>query len=132
MVVIEMANGKKIKIELYPEIAPISCENFEKLVKQGFYDGLIFHRVIPGFMIQGGCPDGTGMGGPGWNIKGEFAANGVKNDLKHTRGVLSMARAMSGRATEKGDLASEDLRARSPSWCATRAVRGVRGRRIAR
>ena len=70
MVVIEMANGKKIKIELYPEIAPISCENFEKLVKQGFYDGLIFHRVIPGFMIQGGCPDGTGMGGPGWNIKG--------------------------------------------------------------
>lgn len=94
MVVIEMANGKKIKIELYPEIAPISCENFEKLVKQGFYDGLIFHRVIPGFMIQGGCPDGTGMGGPGWNIKGEFAANGVKNDLKHTRGVLSMARAM--------------------------------------
>ena len=94
MVVIEMANGKKIKLELYPEIAPISCENFEKLVKQGFYDGLIFHRVIPGFMIQGGCPDGTGMGGPGWNIKGEFAANGVKNDLKHTRGVLSMARAM--------------------------------------
>lgn len=90
MVVIEMENGKKIKIELYPEIAPISCENFEKLVKQGFYDGLIFHRVIPGFMIQGGCPDGTGMGGPGWNIKGEFAANGVKNDLKHTRGVLSM------------------------------------------
>ena len=87
-------SGKKIKIELYPEIAPISCENFEKLVKQGFYDGLIFHRVIPGFMIQGGCPDGTGMGGPGWNIKGEFAANGVKNDLKHTRGVLSMARAM--------------------------------------
>ena len=72
MVVIEMENGKKIKIELYPEIAPISCENFEKLVKQGFYDGLIFHRVIPGFMIQGGCPDGTGMGGPGWNIKGEF------------------------------------------------------------
>lgn len=94
MVVIEMENGKKIKIELYPEIAPISCENFEKLVKQGFYDGLIFHRVIPGFMIQGGCPDGTGMGGPGWHIKGEFASNGVKNDLKHTRGVLSMARSM--------------------------------------
>ena len=94
MVVIEMANGKKIKIELYPEIAPISCENFEKLVKQGFYDGLIFHRVIPGFMIQGGCPDGTGMGGPGWNIKGEFAANGVNNPIKHTRGVISMARAM--------------------------------------
>ena len=94
MVVIEMENGKTIKIELYPEIAPISCENFEKQVKQGFYAGLIFHRVIPGFMIQGGCPDGTGMGGPGWTIKGEFAANGVKNDLKHTRGVLSMARAM--------------------------------------
>lgn len=94
MVVIEMANGKKIKIELYPEIAPISCENFEKLVKQGFYDGLTFHRVIPGFMIQGGCPNGTGTGGPGWNIKGEFAANGVNNPIKHTRGVISMARAM--------------------------------------
>lgn len=93
MVIIEMENGKKIKIELYPEIAPISCENFEKLVKSGFYDGLIFHRVISGFMIQGGCPQGNGMGGPGWHIKGEFAANGVKNDLKHTRGVLSMARA---------------------------------------
>lgn len=94
MVVIEMENGKTIEIELYPEIAPISCENFEKLVKQGFYDGLTFHRVIPGFMIQGGCPLGTGTGGPGWQIKGEFASNGVKNDLKHTRGVLSMARAM--------------------------------------
>lgn len=94
MVIIEMENGKKIKIELYPEIAPISCANFEKLVNSGFYDGLIFHRVIPGFMIQGGCPDGTGTGGPGWNIKGEFASNGVKNDLKHTRGVLSMARSM--------------------------------------
>jgi peptidyl-prolyl cis-trans isomerase B (cyclophilin B) len=94
MVVIEMENGKKIKIELYPEIAPISCENFEKLVKSGFYDGLTFHRVIPGFMIQGGCPKGNGTGGPGWQIKGEFAANGIKNDLKHTRGVLSMARSM--------------------------------------
>ena len=94
MVIIEMANGKKIKLELYPDIAPISCENFEKLVKSGFYDGLIFHRVIPGFMIQGGCPNGTGTGGPGWNIKGEFSSNGVKNDLKHTRGVLSMARSM--------------------------------------
>lgn len=94
MVVIEMANGKKIKIELYPEIAPISCENFEKLVKQGFYDGLIFHRVIPGFMIQGGCPKGNGTGGPGYSIKGEFTANGVLNELKHTRGVLSMARSM--------------------------------------
>ena len=93
MVVIEMENGKQIKLELYPDVAPITVENFEKLVKQGFYDGLIFHRVISGFMIQGGCPDGTGMGGPGWHIKGEFAANGVKNDLKHTRGVISMARA---------------------------------------
>ena len=94
MVVIEMENGKKIKIELYPDIAPISCENFEKLVKQGFYDGLTFHRVIPGFMIQGGCPNGTGTGGPGWTIKGEFSSNGVRNDLEHTRGVLSMARSM--------------------------------------
>lgn len=94
MVVITMDNGKKIEIELYPEIAPISCENFEKLVKSGFYDGLTFHRVIKGFMIQGGCPKGNGTGGPGWQIKGEFAANGVKNDLKHTKGVLSMARAM--------------------------------------
>lgn len=94
MVVIEMENGKKIKIELYPYIAPISCENFEKLVKSGFYDGLTFHRVIPGFMIQGGCPKGNGTGGPGWTIKGEFSGNGVKNDLKHTRGVLSMARSM--------------------------------------
>ena len=94
MVVIEMENGKKIKIELYPEIAPITCANFEKLVKEGFYDGLIFHRVISGFMIQGGDPTGTGMGGPGYSIKGEFAANGVTNDLKHTEGVLSMARAM--------------------------------------
>ena len=92
MVIIEMENGKQIKLELYPDKAPITVENFEKLVKQGFYDGLIFHRVISGFMIQGGCPEGTGMGGPGWSIKGEFSANGVKNDLKHTRGVLSMAR----------------------------------------
>ena len=94
MVIIEMENGKKIEIELYPEVAPITCENFEKLVKDGFYNGLTFHRVIPGFMIQGGCPEGTGMGGPGWNIKGEFMANGVANNIKHTRGVISMARAM--------------------------------------
>ncbi len=94
MIVIEMENGKKIKAELYPDIAPITCANFEKLVKEGFYDGLTFHRVISGFMIQGGCPLGTGTGGSGTNIKGEFAANGVKNDLKHTRGVLSMARSM--------------------------------------
>ncbi len=92
MVVIEMENGKKIKLELYPDKAPITVANFEKLVTQGFYNGLIFHRVIPGFMIQGGCPEGTGMGGPGWNIKGEFASNGVDNDIKHTRGVISMAR----------------------------------------
>ena len=94
MVIIEMENGKKMKVELYPDIAPKTCENFEKLVKQGFYDGLTFHRVIPGFMIQGGCPDGTGMGGPGWSIDGEFTSNGFKNDLKHTRGVISMARSM--------------------------------------
>ncbi|MBQ2751016.1 MAG: peptidylprolyl isomerase [Oscillospiraceae bacterium] len=95
MVTITMENGGVIKLELYPEIAPITVENFEKLVKDGFYDGLIFHRVIRGFMIQGGCPQGTGTGGPGWQIKGEFARNGVKNDLKHTRGVISMARSMS-------------------------------------
>ncbi len=94
IITIQMKDGGIIKAELYPEIAPISCENFVKLAKQGFYNGLIFHRVIKGFMIQGGCPDGTGMGGPGYTIKGEFASNGVKNDLKHTRGVLSMARAM--------------------------------------
>ena len=94
MVTITMENGGVIKLELYPEIAPITVANFEKLVKQGFYDGLIFHRVIRGFMIQGGCPQGTGTGGPGWHIKGEFAMNGVKNDLKHTRGVISMARSM--------------------------------------
>lgn len=92
MVVFELENGKKIKAELYPDIAPITAANFEKLVKEGFYDGLIFHRVIPGFMIQGGCPEGTGMGGPKERIKGEFLANGVPNSLKHTRGVLSMAR----------------------------------------
>ena len=83
-----------MKGELYPEIAPLSVENFETLANKGFYDGLIFHRVIPGFMIQGGDPEGTGMGGPGYKIKGEFTANGFRNDLKHTRGVLSMARAM--------------------------------------
>ena len=89
-----MMNGDVMTGELYPEIAPITVENFEKLANGGFYDGLIFHRVIPGFMIQGGCPYGNGTGGPGHNIKGEFDANGVRNDLDHTRGVLSMARAM--------------------------------------
>ena len=92
MVIIEMENGKKIKIELDPTAAPISCENFEKLVREGFYDGLIFHRVIRGFMIQGGCPQGNGTGGPGYTIKGEFSANGVENPIKHVRGVISMAR----------------------------------------
>ena len=92
MVNIEMANGKNIKIELYPDVAPITVANFEKLVKEGFYDGLIFHRVISGFMIQGGDPMGTGMGGAKEKIKGEFLANGVRNNLKHTRGVISMAR----------------------------------------
>ena len=95
MIRITMQNGKTIDIELDPKAAPITCENFEKLVKQGFYNGLTFHRVIPGFMIQGGCPEGTGMGGPGYCIKGEFLFNGVDNKLKHKRGVLSMARAQS-------------------------------------
>ena len=90
----QMENGKTMTAELYPETAPITVENFAKLVKEGFYDGLIFHRVIEGFMIQGGDPTGTGMGGPGYQIKGEFSSNGVKNNLKHTRGVLSMARSM--------------------------------------
>lgn len=94
VVTIEMENGAVIKAELYPEIAPNTVNNFISLVKEGYYDGLTFHRVIYGFMIQGGCPHGTGMGGPGYHIKGEFAFNGVKNDLKHTEGVLSMARSM--------------------------------------
>ena len=93
MVVIEMENGAKIELELYPEVAPITVKNFESLVSKGFYDGLTFHRVIPGFMIQGGDPLGNGMGGADENIKGEFRANGVNNTLKHTRGVISMARA---------------------------------------
>ena len=91
---IEMENGEVMKGELYEDIAPKTVENFEKLVNDKFYDGLTFHRVIPGFMIQGGCPNGTGTGGPGWTIEGEFLYNGFKNDLKHDRGVLSMARAM--------------------------------------
>lgn len=94
MIIIEMENGKKIKIELYPDKAPITVSNFEKLAKEGFYDGLTFHRVISGFMIQGGDPEGTGTGGPGYSIKGEFTSNGVKNDIKHERGVISMARSM--------------------------------------
>ena len=94
IVTFTMENGDVMKAELYPEIAPTSVNNFVNLVQKGFYDGLIFHRVIAGFMIQGGDPEGTGMGGPGYSIKGEFASNGFKNDLKHTRGVLSMARSM--------------------------------------
>ena len=94
MVIIEMENGAKIKIELDRTAAPNTVNNFLSLANKGFYNGLIFHRVIPGFMIQGGCPDGTGIGGPGYSIKGEFAANGVKNPIKHKRGVISMARAM--------------------------------------
>ena len=94
IVTITMENGDVIKAELYPDIAPNTVNNFISLVKKGFYDGLIFHRVIPGFMIQGGCPEGTGMGGPNYSIKGEFSQNGFKNDLKHTEGVLSMARSM--------------------------------------
>ena len=94
IVTITMENGDVMKAELYPEIAPNTVNNFIDLVQKGFYDGLIFHRVIPGFMIQGGCPNGNGMGGPGYSIKGEFSQNGFANNLKHTPGVLSMARAM--------------------------------------
>ena len=94
IVTIEMENGDIMKAELYPEIAPNTVNNFISLISKGYYDGVIFHRVIPGFMIQGGDPDGTGMGGPGYSIKGEFSQNGFKNDLKHTPGVLSMARTM--------------------------------------
>ena len=94
IVTIEMEDGGVIRAELYPDIAPITCENFLSLAEKGFYDGLIFHRVISGFMIQGGDPTGTGMGGPGHTIKGEFRANGVVNNIKHERGVLSMARSM--------------------------------------
>lgn len=94
IVTIQMQNGGVIKAELYPQVAPNTVNNFIDLIQKGFYDGLIFHRVIPGFMIQGGCPEGTGMGGPGYSIKGEFSRNGFKNELKHSRGVLSMARTM--------------------------------------
>ena len=93
IVTFTMENGDTMKAELYPEVAPNTVNNFISLVKKGFYDGLIFHRIISGFMIQGGDPDGTGMGGPGYSIKGEFSYNGVDNNLKHSRGVLSMARA---------------------------------------
>ena len=94
IVTITMADGDVMKLELYPDIAPNTVNNFISLVKKGYYDGLIFHRIIEGFMIQGGCPQGTGMGGPGYSIKGEFSQNGFKNDLKHEPGVISMARSM--------------------------------------
>lgn len=94
IITIEMENGDKIKAELYPEIAPNTVNNFLSLIQSGYYNGLIFHRVINGFMIQGGCPEGSGMGGPGYSIKGEFSENGFENNLKHTEGVLSMARSM--------------------------------------
>ena len=94
IVTIEMENGGIMKAELYPEVAPNTVNSFISLINAGYYDGLIFHRVIPGFMIQGGCPQGMGIGGPGYNIKGEFSHNGFENNLKHDRGVLSMARAM--------------------------------------
>ena len=94
IVTFEMENGDIMKAELYAEVAPNTVNNFISLISKGYYDGLIFHRVIRGFMIQGGCPDGTGMGGPGYSIKGEFSSNGFANDLKHTPGVLSMARTM--------------------------------------
>ncbi len=94
VVTIEMENGGKIKAELYPETAPNTVNNFLSLIQDGYYNGLIFHRVINGFMIQGGCPEGSGMGGPGYSIKGEFSENGFENNLKHTEGVLSMARSM--------------------------------------
>ena len=94
IITMTMENGGVIKAELYPEVAPNTVRNFVDLINRGFYDGLIFHRVIPGFMIQGGCPEGSGMGGPGYSIKGEFTSNGFKNELKHSKGVLSMARAM--------------------------------------
>ena len=93
VITIKMENGDVMKAELYPDVAPNTVNNFISLVKKGFYDGLTFHRVIPGFMIQGGCPDGTGMGGPGYTIRGEFSSNGYNNPLRHTRGVISMARA---------------------------------------
>ena len=96
MIVIEMENGKKIEIQLNPQAAPNTVKNFLYLANQGFYDGLIFHRVIKGFMIQGGCPEGSGMGGPGYSIRGEFASNGFRNPLRHQRGVISMARTEDG------------------------------------
>ena len=101
IVTMTMENGGVIKAELYPEIAPNTVNNFIDLINRGFYDGLIFHRVIPGFMIQGGCPEGTGMGGPGYSIKGEFSSNGFKNDLKHSRGVIINGKIYASRFSRK-------------------------------
>lgn len=127
MVVIEMANGKKIKLELYPEAAPITVENFEKLVSEGFYNGLIFHRVIKDFMIQGGDPTGTGTGGSGKKIKGEFLANGVNNPIKHERGVISMARsAMPDSASSQFFIVHKDAPHLDGSYAAFgRVVEGI-------
>lgn len=116
MVRITMEDGGIIDIQLDESAAPITCENFKKLVNQGFYNGLTFHRVIPGFMIQGGCPLGNGTGGPGWNIQGEFASNGVNNPIKHTRGVISMARSMNpNSAGSQFFIMHED----APTWMAS-------------
>ena len=115
IVTIEMEDGGVMKAELYPDVAPNTVNNFISLVQKGYYDGLIFHRVIPGFMIQGGCPDGTGMGGPGYSIKGEFTGNGFQNDLVHDRGVLSMARTM---APDSAGSSSSWWR-RLPTWTAS-------------
>lgn len=127
MVVIEMANGKKIKIELYPEAAPITVANFEKLVGEGFYNGLIFHRVIKDFMIQGGDPTGTGTGGSGQKIKGEFLSNGVKNPIRHERGVVSMARsAMPDSASSQFFIVHKDAPHLDGSYAAFgRVVEGI-------
>ena len=122
IVTIEMENGNKMKVELYPDIAPNTVKNFVSLVKKGFYDGVIFHRVIPGFMIQGGDPQGVGTGGPGYSIKGEFAANGFDNPLKHTKGVISMARS-SGRTAREASFSS---------WWTTRPIWTAVMRRLAR
>ena len=126
IVTIEMEDGGVIKAELYPEIAPNTVNNFISLVKKGFYDGVIFHRVIPGFMIQGGDPNGVGIGGPGYSIRGEYSANGFQNDLKHTRGVLSMARTMipDSALTASMPRSARSSRA-SRSWTGSPAPRAI-------
>ena len=116
MIRITMKDGGIIDLELDKAAAPITVENFEKLVREGFYDGLIFHRIIPGFMIQGGDPEGTGMGGPGWHIKGEFAANGWNNPIGHTRGVISMARAQDAHVLLRPRRSMVPLHRRAKHW----------------